>query len=178
MEEAIDNVNKEAYTITEKLKISKRVQAISPNEAFLSIKDCKTNFPNNIQCRLLNPTKTEIGKISKKYLEVICNAIWNATNVNHWRNTNSVINWFKYLTCGCSWQKRSYSSNNGVVTGISDGGKVVDYKIMTSKCIYRKKKKSGKDYEDWLLHYDCNINHIGSSGSWKWKGWRKCFLGL
>ena len=76
-----------------------------------------------------------------------------------------------------SWQKRGYSSKNGVITGIS-GGKVVDYEVMSKvckQCKYWKKKKSGKDYEDWLLHHDCNINHIGSSGSMEVEGVKKMF---
>ena len=95
--EAVNAVNSEACSITEKLNLSDRVQCIAPNEAFVSIKDHKPNFPNNILCRLLNPCKSEIGKISKKYLEEMNNSLRNGLNINQWRNSNSVIDWFKAI---------------------------------------------------------------------------------
>ena len=93
--ETVSVVNSEACTITDKLLISDRVQCIAPNEAFITIKDHKPNFPNNIKCRLLNSCKSEVGRISKKYLEDINTSLRNFLNVNQWRNTNSVIDWFK-----------------------------------------------------------------------------------
>ena len=95
--ETVTIVNEEASEITEKLSLSDRVQCIAPNEAFITIKDHKPNFPNNIKCRLLNPCKSEIGKISKKYLENINESVRNALNVNQWRNTDSVLDWFKAI---------------------------------------------------------------------------------
>ena len=67
-EDIVDPVNSEASSIAKKLKISDRVQRIAKNEAFISIKDHKPKFPRNIQCRLLNPCKSEVGKISRQYL--------------------------------------------------------------------------------------------------------------
>ena len=95
--ETVTTVNEEASEITEKLLLGDRVQCIAPNEAFITIKDHKPNFPNNIKCRLLNPCKSEIGKISKKYLENINESVRNALNVNQWRNTDSVLDWFKAI---------------------------------------------------------------------------------
>ena len=34
-------------------------------EAFITIKDQKPNFPKNVACCLLNPCKSEIGKVRK-----------------------------------------------------------------------------------------------------------------
>ena len=48
--ETVTIVNEEASEITEKLSLSDRVQCIAPNEAFITIKDHKPNFPNNIKC--------------------------------------------------------------------------------------------------------------------------------
>ena len=95
--EAVNEVNKEAAAIAEKLKIDDRVQCIAENETFITIKDHKPNFPNNITCRLLNPCKSEIGRISKVYLENINNSIRTSTNLNQWRNSRVVIDWFKSI---------------------------------------------------------------------------------
>ena len=80
----VNEINKEANVLTEKLKINDCVQFIAQNEAFITIKDHKPNFPNNVVCRLLNPYKSEIGKVSKVYLENINNSIRSSTNLNQW----------------------------------------------------------------------------------------------
>ena len=46
------------------------------------------------KCRLINPTKSEIGIISKHYLKLVKNEISEKTQINQWRNTKSVIEWF------------------------------------------------------------------------------------
>ena len=61
----VNEINKEANVLTEKLKINDHVQSIAQNEAFITIRDHKHNFPKNLACGLLNPCKSEIGKISK-----------------------------------------------------------------------------------------------------------------
>ena len=55
----MNEINKEANVLTEKLKINNRVQCIARNEAFITIKDHKPNFPNNVACRLLYSCKSE-----------------------------------------------------------------------------------------------------------------------
>ena len=49
-------VNKEAAKIVDKLDLADRVQVLSSNSAFVTIKDHKPDFPNKVQCRLLNPS--------------------------------------------------------------------------------------------------------------------------
>ena len=90
-------MNSEASKITEKPKIEDRVQCIAKNEAFITIKDHKPNFPNAVACRLLNPCKSEVGKISKSYLEKINNEIRRNTGVNQWRSNQAVLDWFNAI---------------------------------------------------------------------------------
>ena len=73
------------------------MQCIAENEAFLIITDHKPNFPNNVSCRLLNPCKSEIGKVSKVYSENINNSIRSSTDSNQWKNSKTVIDWFKTI---------------------------------------------------------------------------------
>ena len=40
----------------------------SDNHAYITLKDHKENFRNNIKCRLINPSKGEVGLVSKRYL--------------------------------------------------------------------------------------------------------------
>ena len=57
--------------------------------------ESKDNFESNPKCRLINPAKSELGKVSKVILDSINQEIRSTTNVNQWRNSQSVINWFK-----------------------------------------------------------------------------------
>ena len=63
----------------------------------LTLKDHKPNFQNNPTCRLINPRKSEIGKISKQILDRINTKVVQATGVNQWKNTNAVLNWFNNI---------------------------------------------------------------------------------
>ena len=58
------------------------------------MKDHKPNFINNPSCRLLNPTKNEIGRISQQKLAKINSEIRSKSNLKQWQNTQSVIDWF------------------------------------------------------------------------------------
>ena len=40
------------------------------SESYIIIKDHEEDFPQKISCRLINPSKSDIGKISKHILEI------------------------------------------------------------------------------------------------------------
>ena len=61
------------------------------------MKDHKPNFDNNPTCRLINPSKSEIGIISRQILQRINSEIVKSTKLNQWKNTNSVLEWFNNL---------------------------------------------------------------------------------
>ena len=96
-EEVVNSINNEAKSIAKNLKIDDRVQQFSRRNSYITIKDHKENFPNTIKCRLINPAKSEIGIISKHYLETINKNIRLKSQANQWRNTSSVISWFKNI---------------------------------------------------------------------------------
>ena len=60
-------------------------------------KDHKKGFPNNSPFRLINPSKSDIGRISKKILDKINQRVIQETKVNKWKNAITVITWFKSL---------------------------------------------------------------------------------
>jgi len=74
-----------------------RVDTTADKDAFVTLKDHKPNFANKPTCRLINPTKSEIGKVSKKILDRINSAIMEKRNFHQWKNTTAVINWFKSI---------------------------------------------------------------------------------
>ena len=68
---SIQSINVDAKKIAQSLDINDRIPKIIEREAFITLKDHKQNFTNKPTCRLINPTKSEIGKISKKILDNI-----------------------------------------------------------------------------------------------------------
>ena len=50
---------------------------------------------------MINPSKQQIGKISKQILENINLKLVDATGVNQWKNTSSVLQWYKSLPNKC-----------------------------------------------------------------------------
>ena len=91
------NINNIDKKIAEKLEISDRMFKIVEREAQITVKDHKEDFMNNTKCRLINPTKSEIGKISKSLLREKINIIKNKTNLNQWKDTSCVKRWFVSL---------------------------------------------------------------------------------
>ena len=94
----VNKINFEAKQITQKLAIDDRVQRMQENEAFITLKDHKEGFPHRLSFRLINPTKSEIGKISKTLLDKINVSIKSTTKVNQWKNTSDVLTWFDNIT--------------------------------------------------------------------------------
>ena len=80
--------------IAMKRELENRIDTTAKNEVFITLKDHKPNLSNNPKCRLINPSKPEIGKISKQILERINSKIISATKFNQWKNTDEVIFWY------------------------------------------------------------------------------------
>ena len=65
--------------------------------AIITLKDHKENFKSNQKCRLINPSKSEMGIVSKKYLENSISRLNSKLQYNQWRSTSTVIEWFKAM---------------------------------------------------------------------------------
>ena len=91
------DINFAAKKIAEKLSIADRVE-IMQEMAYITIKDHKDEFPNKIQCRLINLSKSNIGKISKAILDTINKNVVRSTEINQWKNTSNVLDWYANYT--------------------------------------------------------------------------------
>ena len=98
-------ITKHDKAIAQQLGLENKVDRLAEKQAFITLKDHKDNFANHPTCRLINPTKSEIGKISKQILAKINQDIAKQTNVNLWRSTSEVIDWFKEVKdkSGCAF---------------------------------------------------------------------------
>ena len=59
-------INQEAKTIADRLELADRIETMARRDAFISLKDHKPNFNNSPACRLINPAKSDIGKVAKQ----------------------------------------------------------------------------------------------------------------
>ena len=83
--------------ISKDLELDDRIEVSASRDAFLTLKDHKPDVTNNPTCRLINPTKSEVGIISKHILDNINKEITKATKLNLWRSTSNVIEWFQAI---------------------------------------------------------------------------------
>ena len=83
------------------------------------------------------------------------------------------------VSCDGSWQRRGFSSLNGVVTAISmKTGKVVDIEAMTRACKACSLKENLKKddplaHAHWREGHVCNFNYHGSAGNMETVGTKR-----
>ena len=97
-EKAVDKCNIEASKIAHTLKLERRIEAHGENKAFITLKDHKENFRDRPKCRLINPAKSQIGKISKQILEQLNKKIREKAGLQQWRSTAEALDWFNAIT--------------------------------------------------------------------------------
>lgn len=90
-------INREAKRIAESLELGDRIDKLAEREVFITLKDHKDNFDNKPSCRLISPTKSEIGHISKVILDRIVGKVISATGFNLWKSTDAVLDWYKKI---------------------------------------------------------------------------------
>ena len=87
----------EAKHISKKLELDNRIECLAKNTALISLKDHKPNFRSSLPCRLINPSKSNIDKISKSILDKVNQILRNKLQFNQWKNSENVIDPFKKI---------------------------------------------------------------------------------
>ena len=90
----VDSAGKE---ILKDHSIVDRVDINGRNSCFITFKDHKVNFENNPTTRLINPAKNELGRISKVILEKLNTQLRTTLNLNQWKSTSNVTEWFSNI---------------------------------------------------------------------------------
>ena len=88
-------LNSETKMLVHRLGIVDRVEKYNTKNSFITIKDHKSDFKTNPECRLINPAKIQIGRVSKIIVQDICALLRLALNINQWRSTKDCIKWFE-----------------------------------------------------------------------------------
>ncbi|XP_063692277.1 uncharacterized protein LOC134824333 [Bolinopsis microptera] len=90
-----EHIENKAASIAARLDLKGRMQRFETSQAFVLLKDHKPNFATNLPCRLINPAKSDVGRVSKKILEKFTAQLRTSSSVNQWRSTGEVISWFE-----------------------------------------------------------------------------------
>jgi len=80
-----------------KLDLEERVYKTCMRESYITLKEHKENVHTNPKTRLINTTKTEVGEISKQILSKKVAEIRRKSKLVQWKNSYSVVDWFKRL---------------------------------------------------------------------------------
>ena len=92
-----NKLDTQSASIAKQLKLDDGIEKLAKNEAFITLKDHKLAFNDHPTCRLINPSKSEIGVVSKHILDEINSAVISGTQINQWKNTASVLKWLNNL---------------------------------------------------------------------------------
>ena len=92
-----DQINKDTCSFANKLHINDRLGKFKKKDAYILFKDHKPNFINKLQTRLINPSKTDLGKISKNIIQNSATNVKEANHSNLWRNSYDTIEWFRKI---------------------------------------------------------------------------------
>ena len=85
----VNKSNLDAKKIADKLSTSDRIDQLQKNETYTTAKDQKETFQNSPTFRLINPTKRNIGKISKTILDKTNNKLMSSIQVNQWKTSSA-----------------------------------------------------------------------------------------
>ena len=161
------SINVEAKNIAELINLDDHIKFIARTPAFITLKDHKPDFRQNPSCRLINPAKNELGKVSKLIIEKVNQKLISELHFNQWKNTNSVLKWFIDISNkkDCSFIqldiKEFYPSIN---------------KDTLTNAIQLAKLHTTIDDKDLrlIMHYRKSLLSFGNE-TWKKKSTESCF---
>ena len=90
-------ITKEAKAVATSLEVADRIFKTEMKPATISLKDHKDDYLNKPQTRLINPTKSFLGKVSKWKLDELNKVVRGKTKLNQWLNTDATLAWFRAL---------------------------------------------------------------------------------
>ena len=91
----VKKVNAESAKFASNLELENRMQAYTTTQCMITYKDHKENAITRPTFRLINPAKTDLGRVSKDIVERVTTEVRTTTKLIQWRNTQDVLTWFK-----------------------------------------------------------------------------------
>ena len=78
-------INMEAKHIAKNIELDDRIEFLAQIPTFITLKDHKGNVRTSHPYRLINPSKSELDKVSKVILEKVNTNLVKSLNVNQWK---------------------------------------------------------------------------------------------
>ena len=91
--EVLEKVNKESAKLARTFKTTKdqtladRIDRSTQKPSFVTFKDHKRGFPGRVETRLINPSKNNLGQISKNILDSINTTLLIETKLPLWKSS-------------------------------------------------------------------------------------------
>ena len=95
--DTITQINRDTAKFARKVNMIDRVGKFEEKCAYILFKDHKKNFPDKKQTRLINPTKTELGFVSKDVILKITSRLMSSHKYNLWKNSMGTIDWCRKI---------------------------------------------------------------------------------
>ena len=138
------------------------------------------NMPPPMQIKSFNEMQKNIVSV---YQDVVNDSMQTASGelrdmaIDEFGQKNEVAD--IVVSCDGTWQRRGFSSLNGVVRVIaSDTGKCVDYRVKSKQCAsctsWESRKSTEPDLHEQFISK--HVNHEGSAGAMKVSGLIECFM--
>ena len=93
-ERVVKDITKKDLDIASKLEIADRVNCTTKRDTFITLKDHKPQYQNSPKFRVINPTKSELGMVSKKMLSDIILEVKTKSQLVQFKNSEAAIDWF------------------------------------------------------------------------------------
>ena len=81
--DTITQINRDTVKFAQKVNMIDRLGKLEEKSAYILFKDHKKNFPDKKQTRLINPTKTELGFVSKDVIQRITCRLLSSHKYNY-----------------------------------------------------------------------------------------------
>ena len=160
-------INVEARNIAKKIQLSDRMECLAKTPAFITLKDHKDNFQSSLHCRLINPSKNELGKVSKSILENINQHLVKLLCVNQWKNSVSATQWFKNIEDkkNCTFIKFDIREFYPSITET-----ILDKALLFAKQYYDISSDNTR-----LIKHCCKFLLFSNNKAWRNKQTESCF---
>ena len=149
-----NKINSDGKKLMKDKDILNRMLTNIKNGCFITLKDHRPNFKNNLKVRLINPAKNEIGRINENILGKINHQLPNSLRINQWKDTNEVIKWSLKIS-----DKNSYKFS---IFNIKDFYPPLSEKLLTNALNFVK-EITDISREDIQIMYHARISLLFSN---------------
>lgn len=97
-EQDVESINNDIEKFGEVFGVHDRVKQLIRSECFIQLKDHKPNWEHKLPARLINPSKSDLGVMSKYILDKILKTIKSKKSyLNQCISTDEALEWFNQL---------------------------------------------------------------------------------